>query len=273
MTIEQQRAFKGIWIPAEIWLNEDLSLQEKALLADIDSFCSRYESCYASNEHFAKFIGVSTRRIKDIIKGLEDKKLIEREIVYKQGTKEIQKRLLRLPYPSGRNLHGGGAEKFPTPREEKFPTPGEENCPESNTCISNTNKSNTTEYKIKRARTREADCSPELAEALKAFAEHRKKLRKPMTDYAKKLLLGKLSKLAKTEQEQIAILNQSIENGWQGVFPLDRGNNQRQNGQSAADMAARVQQKLRDRGLLNDGAGENSGNGDASRRPSWFSEQ
>ena len=26
---EQQRAFKGVWIPAEIWLNENLSLQEK----------------------------------------------------------------------------------------------------------------------------------------------------------------------------------------------------------------------------------------------------
>lgn len=66
-------------------------------------------------------------------------------------------------------------------------------------------------------------CSPELAEALNAFAEHRKKLKKPMTDYAKKLLLNKLQKLAKTEQEQIAILNQSIENGWQGVFALCTG--------------------------------------------------
>lgn len=273
MTTEQQRAFKGVWIPAEIWLNENLSLQEKALLADIDSFCSRYESCYASNEHFAKFIGVSTRRIKDIIKGLEDKKLIEREIVYKQGTKEIQKRLLRLPYPSGRNLHGGGAEKFPTPREEKFPTPGEENCPESNTCISNTNKSNTTEYKIKRARAR-GDCSPELAEALNAFAEHRKKLRKPMTDYAKKLLLKKLQKLSPTEGGQIAILNQSIANGWQGVFPLERDRNQQRQGrQSAADMADDVIRMMDERGMLNDAGGKKDDNSNAGSVPSWFSEQ
>ena len=262
---EQQRAFKGIWIPAEIWLNEDLSLQEKALLADIDSFCSRYESCYASNEHFAKFIGVSTRRIKDIIKGLEDKKIIEREIVYKQGTKEIQKRLLRLPYPSGRNLHGGG--------EEKFPTPGEENCPESNTCISNTNKSNTTEYKIKRARTREADCSPELAEALNAFAEHRKKLKKPMTDYAKKLLLKKLQKLSTSEGGQIAILNQSIANGWQGVFPLERDRYQRQGRQSAADMASDVIRMMDERGMLDDAGGKKDDDSNAGSVPSWFSEQ
>jgi hypothetical protein len=41
-----------------------------------------------------------------------------------------------------------------------------------------------------------------------------------MTDYAKKLLLSKLKKLGRTEEEQIAILNQSIENGWQGIFAL-----------------------------------------------------
>lgn len=120
---EQRRAFKGVFIPADIWLNESLSLQEKAVLAEIDSFCSYHESCYASNEHFAKFIGVSTRRIKDIIKSLEDKKLIERELVYKKGSKEIEKRLLRVPYPSCRKLPQGG--------EENCPTPSEENCPEN----------------------------------------------------------------------------------------------------------------------------------------------
>ena len=76
----------------------------------------------------------------------------------------------------------------------------------------------------------DADCSPALEEALTAFAEHRKKLHKPMTDYAKKLLLKKLSGMAKTEEEQVAILNQSIENGWQGVFPLggDKGIHQQE---------------------------------------------
>lgn len=127
---EQKRVVKGVWIPIEIWENEHLSIQEKVVLAEIDSFCSRYESCYASNEHFAKFIGVSTRRIRDILKSLEDKHLIEREVIYKKGTKEIEKRFLRLPYPLGR--------KLPHPAEENFPTPTEENCPENNTSMNNT---------------------------------------------------------------------------------------------------------------------------------------
>jgi DNA-binding Lrp family transcriptional regulator len=127
---EQERAFKGVWIPADIWLNGKLTIHEKFILAEIDSFCSHYESCYASNEHFAKFIGLSTRRVKDILKGLEDKGFIEREIIYKEHSKEVAKRLLRLHHPSCGILHGGGAESCPTPSAES--------CPENNTYMNNT---------------------------------------------------------------------------------------------------------------------------------------
>ena len=117
-------------------------------------------------------------------------------------------------------------------------------------------------------------CSPELAEALAAFAEHRKKLKKPMTDYAKKLLLNKLKKLAKTEQEQIAILNQSIENGWQGVFPLGGERKQQSyNRPTAADMAEQAKELLRKRGTDNDGTGTGNDNGNADSRPAWVSFQ
>ena len=119
-----------------------------------------------------------------------------------------------------------------------------------------------------------ANCSPELAEALAAFAEHRKKLKKPMTDYAKKLLVNKLQKLAKTEQEQIAILNQSIENGWQGVFALG-GDRKKQsyNRPTAADMAEQAKELLRKRGTDNDGTGTGNDDGNADSRPAWVSFQ
>ena len=69
------------------------------------------------------------------------------------------------------------------------------------------------------------DCSPEFAEALSAFEEMRKKIRKPLTEKAKQMILDKLSKMAMDEETQIKILNQSTMNSWQGVFPLseDKG--------------------------------------------------
>ena len=60
-----------------------------------------------------------------------------------------------------------------------------------------------------------------LDAALKDFEEMRKKMRKPLTDRALALTLSELEKLAPGDDEKkIAILNQSIQRGWQGVFPL-----------------------------------------------------
>lgn len=57
--------------------------------------------------------------------------------------------------------------------------------------------------------------------ALDNFKDHRKQLKAPMTDQAYKMLLNKLEKLSGGDEEKkVAIINQSIENGWKGVFEL-----------------------------------------------------
>jgi hypothetical protein len=101
---------------------------------------------------------------------------------------------------------------------------GAENPFTENPITENPTQLNTKESSKEKNIKSNTEGSPELNKALNAFAEHRKKLKKPMTDYAKKLLLGKLKKLGHTEEEQIAILNQSIENGWQGIFELKADN-------------------------------------------------
>ncbi len=63
-----------------------------------------------------------------------------------------------------------------------------------------------------------------LEEAIEEFKKHRAKMKKPMTDRAVALLMSKLDKLAGDDDElKIAILEQSIFNGWQGVFDLKDG--------------------------------------------------
>ncbi len=60
----------------------------------------------------------------------------------------------------------------------------------------------------------------ELQNALKAFLQMRSFIKKPMTEYALKLMLKKLDELGNTDDVKIAILNQSITHNWQGIFPL-----------------------------------------------------
>lgn len=60
----------------------------------------------------------------------------------------------------------------------------------------------------------------ELQNALKAFVQMRSFIKKPMTEYALKIMLKKLDELGNTDDVKIAILNQSITHNWQGIFPL-----------------------------------------------------
>ena len=61
----------------------------------------------------------------------------------------------------------------------------------------------------------------DLLSALQGFEEMRVKIKKPMTDQAKKRLLTELEKLAPGDREtQIAILHQSEDRCWSGVFAL-----------------------------------------------------
>lgn len=62
--------------------------------------------------------------------------------------------------------------------------------------------------------------SNDLENTIKDFIDMRKAIKKPMTTKALELLIKNLKKLTNSEEEQIAILNQSIEHGWQTVYPL-----------------------------------------------------
>lgn len=60
----------------------------------------------------------------------------------------------------------------------------------------------------------------DLNTALEEFKAMRKMIKKPLTSEALKRIVAKLDKLWKNDEEKIAILNQSVDHCWQGVFPL-----------------------------------------------------
>jgi hypothetical protein len=60
-----------------------------------------------------------------------------------------------------------------------------------------------------------------LSQTIEDFKEMRKKNKKPMTDHAVELMLKKLEALSEgNEITKIKILEESILNGWLGIFPL-----------------------------------------------------
>ena len=123
------RAFKGIWIPKEIWLDKELSWIEKFLLVEIESLDNE-QGCWASNDYFASFFGVSKDRISKLISGLNKKGYITVELIYKKGTKAVEKRVVKITdrYRS-KQLEGIGENTY---------TPIGENAEDNNTSFNNT---------------------------------------------------------------------------------------------------------------------------------------
>lgn len=60
----------------------------------------------------------------------------------------------------------------------------------------------------------------QLKDSLWAFYEMRKRIKKPLNPYAMKLILNKLREFSDDAAVQVQILNESIVNNWQSVYPL-----------------------------------------------------
>ena len=88
------RGFRGIWIPAEIWLDKNLTVNEKVLLAEIDSL-SKIDGCYASNQYFADFLGLSKERARKLVSSLKDKGYVEITLIYKENSNEVDQRIIK----------------------------------------------------------------------------------------------------------------------------------------------------------------------------------
>lgn len=136
------RAFKGIWIPAEIWLNPDLSITEKVMLVEIESLQDPVRGCYASNAHFAAFFGLSNSRVSEIVTSLKSKGMIS--VIFIKSGKQVIERQLRIVGVFDKP--NTPSENTNTPLRKIEDTPSE-NTKGSNTKSNNTNSSNTEEIK------------------------------------------------------------------------------------------------------------------------------
>ena len=98
-----------------------------------------------------------------------------------------------------------------------------QDCKKSATNKESINKERNEESKnIKSFSSQIADYTPniELQETLIDFVESRKKLKSPFTAVAFTRMLKKLDGLANGDSEKIEIINNSIINGWKGIFEL-----------------------------------------------------
>jgi hypothetical protein len=111
--MKENRDFKGVWIPKEVWLNENLSIVEKCLLVEIDSLDNSERGCFASNEYLANFFKLSESRMANIISDLKKRgfinqiffdgrqrglRIVKSEVWFTENDKADCPKTVKLPY-------------------------------------------------------------------------------------------------------------------------------------------------------------------------------
>ena len=87
-----KQKLKGLWIPAEILLNNNLSDKEKIILSMILYLSDETGSCFASNKYIASIVNVTSDRVSKIVSSLKEKGYVDVNLKYKIDTKEIEER-------------------------------------------------------------------------------------------------------------------------------------------------------------------------------------
>ena len=223
---EQQRQFKGIWIPKEIWLNKDLTFQEKIILVEIDSYDDGQVGCFATNKHFVNNFGINSSRISQIIQSLQRKNYIT--ITYDFNGKEIIKRYLHINRPPYPPKEGMSKINIGMLKNEmgvcQFDKGGYvKKLKDNNTNINNKEerKKETNYDKIINSMVEDEEVENSIYE----FIKMRKLIKKPMTDRALTMLINKLEKLSSDKDIQIKILEKSILKNWTDIYPYKEENN------------------------------------------------
>ncbi|KQL20486.1 conserved phage C-terminal domain-containing protein [Cytobacillus solani] len=121
-----QRHYYAI-IPANVRYDKELTPNAKLLYGEITALCNEKGYCWASNSYFSDLYNVSKVSISKWINQLVEKGYIHSEIQFKEGTKEILNRYLRI-------VNDPIKEKLNTPIKEKF----KDNNTSFNTTFNNT---------------------------------------------------------------------------------------------------------------------------------------
>ncbi|WP_432647425.1 helix-turn-helix domain-containing protein [Mitsuokella sp.] len=223
--------------------NRNLSLKAKGIMSLMLSLPDDWDYTIAGLAKLSKD-GISS--VRAALKELEDEGYLKMEQTKAENGKFGKNQYVLYEKPFTEN---------PITEKPITENPITEKPAQLNTHISNTNISSTKESitgadapeddgkATAKKKEKEKDPfdvpSPQLREALKGFADSRKALHKPMTIRAKKLTLAKLEQLAPhNEVRQVAILNQSVERGWQGVFDIEQDKRYKGGGPRAAEPKA-----------------------------------
>lgn len=238
----QDRDFKGVWIPKEIWLNNELSVLEKVLFAEIDSLDGE-DGCYASNDYFMEFFNVSESTISRGISKLKSLGYIDSVQI---GGRSRILRVVKMTTQSSQNDYPGSSKNCVSSIKEKkenniiykstlpgAPSKNHSQLYKAKSTLTDdleSGKSIDEQTKVKKRQTEEEKAdkkidktsySDKVKELLKQFFRQSfyskdVKRMKNASDLTGKLM--RLDELVKKGEDPIKVVQQSIDMNWNAFY-------------------------------------------------------
>lgn len=235
----QNRDFKGVWIPKDVWLNKDLTLLEMVIFVEIDSLDNE-DNCVAGNEYFAEFCGCSESKVSKAIKKLQNLNMIE---VLSFDGRHRKLRVVKNDRQSSKKYEAD-SQKMLTNNISIKPK----------TILSKDSIVGETKSCQTETTTKKPNLFQKCAGMLEEYTEN-ETLRKYLTDFLKiclensresgrpfyqnmwKSKLTKLSELSDNDDMQIKIVKQTLDNGWSNFYAYkENGRAGRRTGDFAKDV-------------------------------------
>lgn len=211
--------FTGVWIPSSVFQTPTISLTAKVVYGVVDALDNE-EGCFASNAYLSRHLGLSVRQLQTILSELEDAKLILR--VACEGhrvIRTVEKVALQGALASTQVTRSEGDAENRMGGVKKTARGG---CGKPHTYNKEDNKESINTKGLKEQMdsipwtTALPFSSEAFSKAWQSWIDYRKELKKPLKDATVTAQWKEFTKWG--EAKSIASIEQSIKNGWQGLF-------------------------------------------------------
>jgi phage replication O-like protein O len=216
----------------------DLSKREsKVMFAVISKTFGFNKPCdWIGRDQIEELTGIAANHVSAVIKGL-----VERKILYRKGRAIGVNKVIsewRTSESSAPTTRSKNSQKSPNGDYAKNPQTGTKKSPNRDSKVpergrispqTRTHKRQDTFTKDTNTKNKGLDLSVVPgwlnAKTVEDFIDHRRAIKKPMTQVALTRLINKLDNFRVQGIDPVACLDESIVNGWQGVFPPKQGAN------------------------------------------------
>lgn len=216
------RNFRGIWIPAELWLDTRLSDFEKNLFAEIDSLDGD-DHCYANNEYFMTFFNKQERTLQRGLAKLKNLGMIE--IIQDKEIRRIKSNLKTIYVKFVTPINNISKERISESIKVKFVTPSTTNLtplPPGNIGVSD--NINSIAYKKKKEDIeKEKSKAADAAQLTLSLIENIKKINPNFSDSTQTWEKTWITLLNKREKSHLeALMKWAFTDFWGGVIVSPR---------------------------------------------------